>query len=289
MAKYYFLLLLSIFNFTSISQSKFHITPFIGHGTPLASSKKSLQKVNTPNNDIDFTYPITDYQLLTPLTFGIKFEYQKNKHQFSLGIIGGDLTGSTIDIRYTTKSNSGIYQNKRAVRQSTWVGGSMTKVPLTYNFKLITKQHFQKKQNTFFTLKLHTGINIIKTEKWTENSFDDMKVFDVDGNDSWMIQPLTTSNTLYDGNKIDIVAWESNLNKVWSVSFDLGFNIDWYVKNKRRIVTSIYYEQGTRHLSAVIYELYYNNNLLGMNAAYSRGSAIQFKLMFPIGLRNLEE
>lgn len=284
------LTLVSLFILTKVTAQKKYFTPFLGYGITVASNDKNMQNINTPNNDIQYYYPKFKASKLTPLTFGFRFEYEKNKNRFGIGMIFGDESGSSYFHSMLAQANSPLFNNSVFDVKGNYVGQFNYKINVNYNYLLKEFSHFRSR-NKFLSLNVYTGINVFIMDVWNENSFEDMKeITFYDGTESWLIQPFSGLGAYtLDGNLIQTVSWESNLNRGWSLSFNLGLSFDWYVKNKRRFTSIIYYEQGTKNVSAAVNEVYYNNEYLGANAAFSRGSAIQFKLLFPIEILKKKE
>lgn len=272
------------YNNLAISQIKFAITPFVGTNLTINSNDNSAQNINTPNNDFQFVYPKIHYSYLQPLTFGLLVDYSKNRLRYSTGIIFSDHIGSYMNYGIPIPTPNSPFSQIGYSAGTVWLARAATKIPFDFTFKILSAHHIGNTKS-FFDLRIKTGFNILLMRRWDENSFGgDMIAFTENGENAFMIQPDSYAFNTIDGNQAGIIIWECNLQKGWSVNFKAGFDIDWYIKNKRRITTSFYYEQGTRNMSAMVNQVFYNGAYQGSNIVYSRGSAIQFKIGFPIQL-----
>ncbi|MBK7129353.1 MAG: hypothetical protein IPM74_07425 [Crocinitomicaceae bacterium] len=267
---------------TIFCQTKIFISPFVGTNFTINSNDHSAQKINTPTNDFQFVYPKVHYSKLQPFTFGFLADYQKDKHRISTGIIFSDALGSYMKFGISTLAVNPIFDEFSYAAGGTWLARTATKIPVDYSFKLISAHHIGNVKS-FFDMRVRVGLNLLFMRRWDKKSFGgDMVAFTENGENAYMIQPKSRAYYTLDGNQAGFITWECNLQKFWSISFKAGLEFDWYLKNKRRITTSFYYEQGTRNMSAMVNQIYYNNIYQGSNIIYSRGSAIQFKLAFPI-------
>ena len=265
------------------------LSPFLGNAIMVSGTDKGLRLPNTLQTyDVNFSYPKLNYHLMSPLTFGLILNYKRNRITYSAGAIFGDQTWSNMQHYILRPNDNGLVYN--SVISDGGGGGSglyNIKIPLYFNYQL-TKP-LQRKNGV--VVQFHTGINFSFYERWDESSFDAdiMKKFNADGNDGWMILPFQYSTINTKGDQIDLVHWGANLNKGINLSFDLGLNLDWYLKSRNWVTTSLYYEQGLRNVSAVVYEIYVNGEYVDLDGAYSRGSAIHLKLLFPIALKKKKE
>lgn len=263
------------------------LSPFIGNAIMVSGTDKGLRLPNTLQNyDVNYSYPKMDYSLMSPLTFGLKLNYTHNRITYSAGAIFGDQSRSTIR-EYVLKPNDEGLVYTSVISNGSGGGSGLYnfKIPFSCSFQL-TKP-LQRKSGV--RVQLHSGLNLSFYEKWDESSFEDMKKFNADGNDGWMILPYQFSTINTKSDQIDLVHWSANLNKGINLSFDLGLNLDWYLKSRHWFTTSLYYEQGVRNVSAIVSEIYVNGEYVGLDGAYSRGSAIHLKLLFPITLKKKKE
>lgn len=261
------------------------LSPFIGNAIMVSGTDKGLRLPNTLQNyDVNYSYPKMDYSLMSPLTFGLKLNYTHNRITYSAGAIFGDQSNSNLRHFILIENDKGLLYSDLYVAGGSTRGLYNFKVPFSCSFQL-TKP-IQRKNGV--RVQLHSGLNLSFYEKWDESSFEDIKKFNADGNDGWMIQPFQSSNVNTKGDLIDLVSWGANLNKGINLSFDLGLNLDWYIKSRRWFTSSLYYEQGVRNVSAIVSEIYVNGSYAGLDGAYSRGSAIHLKLLFPIALKKKE-
>lgn len=264
------------------AQNKLFFIPFVGTNLTMNSNDHSSLNANTPNNDFQFVYPKVHYGKLQPFTLGFLLDYQTGSHRYSTGIIFGDALGSYMKYGITVPTPESPFSEIVYTSGGTWLARTATKIPFDYSYKLVSAHHIGNTKS-FFDVRIRGGFNILFMRLWDEKSFGgDMVPFKENGENGFMIQPVSRAYNTVDGNQAGIINWECNLQKGWSVSFKAGFDIDWYMKNKRRITTSFYYEQGTRNMSAMVSQIYYNGIYQGSNIIYSRGSAFQFKLAFPI-------
>jgi hypothetical protein len=255
-------------------------TPFVGTNFTINSNDNSAQNFNTPNDDFQFAYPSMHYADLQPLTLGFLLDYQNNKHRFSSGFIYNDGAGSTMKYGITVPNTSNAFSNVLYATGGVWSAGSIAKIPFNYSYKIIAAQHIGNNKK-FFDVRIRGGLNWVLRKKWREDGVVFFP-FTENGENAIIRQPHYFFYTNIDGDIAGFVSWQCNLQKGWSVSFNAGFDIDWYIKNKRRITTSFYFEQGTRNVSAIVNQIYFNGAYQGSNIIYSRGSAIQFKLAFPL-------
>jgi hypothetical protein len=265
------LIFILIINSVTAMSQNFYISPLIG----------IKADVNRNNWDLGNKYSYFQYSSkpinfdgLNPLLLGISFEYQKNKNLFSLGFISQDQANSVTEISFYTK-NTNPYTNYMEYHyQSNYAGWPIyCKVPLSYKRDLYTK--LSPKGNKIFSLKLNTGLNLmflhVKKHSRLENPISFGKVY-----------------TEF-GDSIEFVGYDGNNQKSFSVSFNLGLDFDFYIKNKRRFNLQLYFEQGTKIISYSPFVMYKNDILQYGLGAKSRGSAIQFKLAFPICIYSKKE
>lgn len=270
------------FNYFANSQTKFFITPFVGTNLTINSNDNSAQNINTPNNDFQFVYPKVHYSYLQPFTFGFLLDWDDVKVRYSFGIIFSDHVGSYMNYGIPIPTPNSPFSQIGYSAGRTWLARAATKIPFDYSYKLVSAHHIGNSKS-FFDIRIRGGFNFLLMRLWDENSFGgDMVPFTENGENGFMIQPSAHTYSTIDGNQAGFINWECNLQKGWSVSFKAGFDMDWYIKNRRRITTSFYYEQGTRNMSAMVNQIYFNGIYQGSNIIYTRGSAIQFKLAFPI-------
>jgi hypothetical protein len=222
------LLIFSLFNLVSYSQ-KWSLSPFIGNAVMVSGTDKGLQLPNS--NDLyglGFNYLKLNYHLMSPLTFGLKVNYKKDRLTYSTGLIFGDQSWSNVQF-YTLgpKLENQIFTNTLFVRGS-GTGLYNFKIPISVSYQF-TKP-LQRKNGV--QVQLHTGLNISFYERWNANSFDAdiMKKFTADDNDGWMILPYYFTSVNINNDVIDQVYWSANLNKGINLSFDLGLNFNWYIK-----------------------------------------------------------
>lgn len=280
MSKYSFLFIFIFSSSIVQSQMDIFLTPFVGTNITINSNDVSAQHFNTPNNDFQFVYPKLHYAQLQPFTLGLLVGLQKDKHRITSGFIYNDGAGSSMKYGITVPNTANAFSSVTYTIGGIWSAHNITKIPMSYSYKLISAHHIGNSKN-FFDFRIRGGINLILNKKWQEDGID---FFSFNENDENAIirQPLNFYYYNLDEDIVGFVSWQCNLQKVWSISFNAGFDIDWYIKNKRRITTSFYYEQGTRNMSAIVNQVFYNGAYLGSNIIYSRGSAIQFKIGFPI-------
>jgi len=264
------------------------LSPFLGNAIMVSGTDKGLRLPNTLQNyDLKYSYPKMDYSLMSPLTFGLKLNFTHNRITYSSGAIFGDQSRATLRYFVLIPNDKGIVYSSLYLAGGGGSGLYNIKIPLYFNYQL--RKPLQRKNGV--VVQFHTGINFSFYERWDESSFDAdiMKKFNADGNDGWMILPFQYSTINTKGDQIDLVHWGANLNKGINLSFDLGLNLDWYLKSRNWVTTSLYYEQGLRNVSAVVYEIYVNGEYVDLDGAYSRGSAIHLKLLFPIALKKKKE
>lgn len=280
------ILFLFIFlNFKLSFSQNWSLSPFIGNAVMVSGTDKGLRLPNSLENyDVSFSYPKFNYSLMSPLTFGLKLNYKRNRITYSLGGIFGDQSWSNVRSFVLKPNDLGLIYNSAISNGNGSSAGLFNfKIPLSFSYEF-TKP-MQRKNGV--QVQLHTGLNLSFYERWNATSFDAdiIKKFTADDNDGWMILPyqFSTINTKMD--QIDQVYWGANLNKGINLSFDLGLNFNWYIKSRHWVTSSLYYEQGVRNVSAVVGEIYVNGEYVGLDGVYSRGSAIHLKLLFPITLK----
>jgi len=100
-----------------------------------------------------------------------------------------------------------------------------------------------------------------------------------------LINPIGFGKTLTDfGDSIEFISYAGHLNRNFNVSINLGLDVDFCVKGKRRVTAQLYYEQGLRKITTSTMINYLNDEIKinGSMSSFSRGSALNFKLAFPI-------
>lgn len=281
------LFVLTIVRFFCFGQN-WSFSPIIGNAITVSGADKGIRSSHMLDNyGLGFNYPKLHYRVMSPLTFGLRLNYTKDRIMYSTGLIFGDQSESKVQF-YTIgpKLDNEIQANIFSF------GGSGSglynfKIPLSVNYKLSPSL----RRPNGVEVSVYSGINFVFYKKWNESSFDSdiMKKFTTDGNDGWMILPYEFYSTNANYDEIRQVYWSANLNKGINLSFDLGLNLDWYLKSRHWFTTSLYYEQGVRNVSAIVSEIYVNGEYVGLDGAYSRGSAIHLKLLFPITLKKKKE
>ena len=155
--KILFLIIFGVFNLQSYSQ-KWSLSPFIGNAVMVSGTDKGLQLPNS--NDLyglGFNYLKMNYHLMSPLTFGLKVNYKKDRLTYSTGLIFGDQSWSNVQF-YTLgpKIDNQIYTNTLVLRGS-GTGLYNFKIPISVDYNLSPPI----KRSTGVELSLHTGINFM--------------------------------------------------------------------------------------------------------------------------------
>ncbi len=246
---------------------------------PLLGIKADIGNSTAPNGiygDVvmfDYKYyPLSFNKRLSPLLLGVLIEVKQNKNSFSTGIIYGDNANSELSIGFKTRENLMGKTYTGYVKNRQNAGVNVLKIPLFYKHTLYRFNNKEDKENLNKScINFTTGFNIMYIRPNTP------------------INPISSQSISENGDTIELMAVEINLNKKWSASFNLGFDVDVYIKNKRRVTLSLYYEQGTRKLSLSQYDVWINNKYNTSFSSFSRGSAIQLKLLFPIKIYDKAE
>lgn len=262
------LTLLFLTSVLSLQAQKLSFTPFVGVKAEIGTGEGA--------QDEDYAYfkSFTPriHAGISPVLLGFNLEYLKNKNLYSLGIVHGDQANSTLRVEYFEPFDSPYLSYKFNRRLTNFAGYNVFKVPISYKRELFTIKSKVKPDNKIMSVRLNTGMNLL---------FLRTKGIPVLQNPISYGPSITLlGDTLYP------VGYSGHYNRSFSVSFNLGLDFDFYVKNKRRFNLQLYYEQGTYKITQAAI-LFYKDNpefAWGGFATTSRGSSIHFKLGFPINL-----
>lgn len=229
---------------------------------------------NSGNPDQTYQYfktfkPKISFSGLSPLVIGLDIQYKMGKNIFGIGAYYGDQAGSTTGIEFITNSNDPYQYYKRSEKLWQYASWNVFKVPLIYKRELGVWRNNNSKR--IVSINLNTGVNLL---------FLKVK------NRPLVINPIGmgTYATSF-GDKVTFIGYAGHWRRSFSVSFNLGLDFDFYIKNKRRITLQLYFEQGTRYISNSPIFAYKNGDMSSWWFAVSsasRGSAIHLKLAFPI-------
>lgn len=272
--KYFLFIGLFIGSVHTIYAQNFYLTPTIGIKADVNHPNEKYQLSSKQNDYFQFTYPKVSFTGISPLLFGLNLEYKQNKNIFGLGIIVGDQANSTIRVSFNQTVNNPYVNNRFTKKYGNYAGWPIyAKIPLIYKREIFSVESKKDKEKTRLAINLNTGVNLMFLKVKGEPRFRN---------------PISFGATNTDfGDSIDFVGVEGHMNRSFSISFNLGLDFDFYVHGKRRIVAQLYYEQGTRYISNATYFMYLNNAPWGNVGSMSRGSAINFKLAFPINVCNI--
>ena len=263
---------LIIIFFTSalaLRAQKFSITPFVGVKAEIGTGQGA--------QDEDYayfkTYTPRIHAGISPVLLGFNFEFLKNKNIFSLGLVHGDQANSTIRLEYFEKFHSPYLNYQFLTKITNFAGYNVFKVPMLYKRELLSLNSKKHPSNQIISVKMQTGMNML---------FLRTKGVPV------LQNPIVhgASVTLL-GDTLVPVTFSGHYNRSFSVSFNVGFDFDFYIKNQRRVNLQLYYEQGTYKIAQSAIAFYKVNSAIPWSgfATTSRGSSIHFKLGFPISLK----
>lgn len=107
------ILFLFIFlNFKLSFSQNWSLSPFIGNAVMVSGTDKGLRLPNSLENyDVSFSYPKFNYSLMSPLTFGLKLNYKRNRITYSLGGIFGDQSWSNVRSFVLKPNDLGLIYN----------------------------------------------------------------------------------------------------------------------------------------------------------------------------------
>lgn len=258
------ILILSFLCSVSVMAQNFYISPFLGIKADV--NRNDFSEGNKYGY-FQMTSPSVNFYGLSPLLLGFNLEYQRSKKIFGFGFVFDEQANSKTEIRFVTPGTDPYSGYKNRHMYGNYAGWPMkVKVPIYVKHELWTTSTPSGKKK--FALNLNTGINLyflkVKNHSRLENPMGFGAVY-----------------TEF-GDKIEFVGYDGNNQKSFSLGFMLGLDFDFYVNNKRRFNAQLYFEQGTRVISNSAFVMYKNDVLQGGVGANSRGSAIQFKLAFPI-------
>jgi hypothetical protein len=247
----------------------FSITPFVGVKAEFGTGQGA--------QDEDYayfkTYTPRIHTGISPVLLGFNFEFTKNKNLFSLGIVHGDQANSTIRLEYFEKYHSPYLNYQFLTKITNFAGYNVFKVPMLYKRELLSLNSKKHPGNQIISVKMQTGMNMLYLRT---------KGIPV------LQNPIVhgASVTLL-GDTLVPVTFSGHYNRSFSVSFNVGLDFDFYIKNQRRVNLQLYYEQGTYKIAQSAIALYKVNSAIPWSgfATTSRGSSIHFKLGFPIGLK----
>jgi hypothetical protein len=262
------LTILCVTSVLAFQAQRFSITPFVGVKAEIATGE------GAQNEDYAYfkSFAPRVHTGISPVLLGFNFEYLKNKNLFSLGVVHGDQANSTIRVEYMAKTNSPYLNYQFRQKLSNFAGYNVFKVPFSYKRELFSINSKSKPEDKVMDVRMHTGFNL---------QFLDIKGVLVLQNPISFGSDITLlGDTLYP------VGYSGHYNRSFSVSFNGGFDFDFYVKNKRRFNLQLYYEQGTYKIAQAAIAFYKVNSDIpwGGFSSKSRGSSIHFKLGFPINL-----
>ena len=266
------ILVLLVISVPGLKAQKLFLTPTLGIKADVNSNKNYLGPVN---EGAYFQYSSTRIKSngLSPLLLGVNLEYEKSKNIFGLGLIIGDQANSETKITYYRNDNNPYYNNKSRITYSNYAGWNFAaKIPLIYKREIFSLNSKKIPEHKRLAINFNTGLNLLflKTK-----------------NRPQLINPISWGKSITDfGDTVEFVGYAGQMNSTLSVSFNLGFDFDYYVKGNRRVVAQLYFEQGTRLISNSFYGMFLNNEFNGLGGSTSRGSAINFKLAFPINIYN---
>lgn len=245
--------------------------------TPIIGGKFNISRIPFYVKNFD----IPDYNIINEKTiwispmetilFGGRFEYQKNKHNFSLGFIYNDQAYSKFRYSFYALQNG----ENTLIEKTVYEGVKLSKIPLSYNYTW-----FGNKKNSF-EFKFHVGCNLLITEKWNsgfllldQQSYT-LTQDPVTGNN------LAVTTLLFSGNNFQ----QDRLH----ITFDLGFNLSFKLNEKRSIITSFYFEKGFLKypVSASQLQFDYNNGQTIYSLGNgSSGTSLHFKILLPLLIKD---
>lgn len=267
----YILIIFLILGQTLFAQ-ELYICPLVG----IRADVNDHSGVSETYNYFKTFRPRVSFSGLDPLILGFDIQYKINKNIFGVGAYFGDQAASTTGITFITNSNDPYHYYKKPVKFELYAGWNVFKVPLIYKRELGVWKNENSKR--IMSVNLNTGINLLFLK--------------VKGRPR-IINPmgLGTYTTSF-GDEVSFVGYAGNFGRSFSVSFNLGLDFDFYIKNKRRITLQLYYEQGTYDLSFAPIFAYKNGDFSERwfaVSSLSRGSAIHMKLSFPIRIFNFKK
>ena len=275
MKKNKIILLFILFVFISVPYYRaqsFYFTPTIGIKADVNNNDKNFDLVNT-DNYFQYSSPYVSFTGLSPLLFGFNFEYKKDKNIYGLGLVVGDQANSETKVFFHQNIVDPYHNNNGNKGYGNYAGWNIyAKVPLTYKREIFSLNSKRNPDNKRLSVNLNTGLNLLflKTK-----------------NKPQLINPISWGKAITDfGDSVEFVGYAGQMDRSFSVSFNLGLDFDFYVKGNRRVVAQLYFEQGTRKISSSVYGMYLNDELKYYHGATSRGSALNFKLAFPINIYN---
>jgi hypothetical protein len=257
----------------ALQAQKFSFTPFVGVKAEISTGE------GAQNEDYAYfkSFAPRIHAGLSPVLLGFNLEYLKNKNLFSVGLVHGDQANSTIRVEYFVKSNSPYLNYQFNTILTNYAGYNVFKVPFSYKREIFSIHSKAKPENRVMSVRMHTGLNL---------QFLRIKGVPV------LQNPIGFGSTItLLGDTLDPVGYSGHFNRSYSVSFNLGIDFDFYIKNKRKFNLQFYYEQGTYKIAQSVILFYKDNPDIawGGFASTSRGSSIHFKLGFPINFESKEK
>ena len=205
------------------------------------------------------------FKSLSSLVLGFNFEYKNQKKIYGFGLIIGDYANSELSVKFN-QNTSNISTPIIYTNNAGWP--IFAKIPLIYKTELfsIKDEEDLSKQKVVFNLNTGVNLQFLKVKKQPV-----------------LLNPTSFGKTLTDyGDYIEIIGYDSQLQRKFNMSINIGLDMDFYLKGERRAILQLYFEQGFRKISASGFEFYLNNKIAGGVASFSRGSALNFKLAFPV-------
>jgi len=207
---------------------------------------------------------------MNTVLFGFKFNYIKNnRHDFNIGVIFNDRAYSKVKYNfYALVNNEEVF-----IEKNIYSGIKLLKVPISYNYKA----WWNKKEN--FSFSFHTGLNLLISQKW--NGFTK----EIIPTESYILtQDVPSGGKLTIDNNAYNLSYQTG--KRVNLSLDFGFNLAFKLNDKRKMITSLYYEQGLkRYISATYTTISYENEQPFNITNASAGSSLHFKILFPISIK----
>jgi hypothetical protein len=256
----------------ALQAQKFSLTPFVGVKAEIATGEGAQNEEYTYFK----SFAPRVHAGLSPVLLGFNLEYFISKNIYSIGLVHGDQANSTIRVEYFVKSDSPYLNYQFPQKLSNFAGYNVFKVPFSYKRELFSMNSKAKPDNKVMSMRLHSGFNL---------QFLRIKGVPVLQNPIGFGSSITLP-----GDTLDAVSYSGHYNRSFSVSFNLGLDFDFYIKNKRRFNLQLYYEQGTYKIAQSVIAFYKDNPNIawGGFTSTSRGSSIHFKLGFPINIYSRE-
>lgn len=205
--------------------------------------------------------------------FGLRFELEKKRSKYAVGFLFNDVVSSS----FNYSLNALIDGEKTKIHKSVYSGIRTVKIPFSYQY-----QWFSTK-NQKFTFNFHMGLNMVFTlnKKGLYNLFSSESFVLAEG--------LSANQTLIVNSYSHNLYNQSKPN--FRLTTDIGIELSFRYRKNNRINTMIYFEKGFQNKGAhaIETEFLINNNVVIRMGAGSAGSALHFKLVVPILIKDFTE